>query len=422
MTTARAVPDRPFAYSRGELCCDGAPLGQIAEEFGTPLYVYGASSIRRAYAELDAAFASAPHRVCYSVKANPNLSVCALLAGLGAGADVTSGGELARALRAGFPADRIVFAGVGKSAEEMEQGLRAGIGLFSVESESELRALSRVADGIGVDAPVALRVNPDVDARTHPYISTGLASSKFGVPAAEARALYALAASLPRIRPEGVGMHIGSQMMDLGPLVEAAESLAALARDLLADGRRLRFFDVGGGYAVAYRGDPPQAARDVAQRLCDLANELGLTLVTEPGRSLVASSGALLLRVLHRKRNGSKQFIVADAGMNALLRPALYGAEHELAAVRQDAPVCRADLVGPVCESADFLLRDAEAPDVVAGDLLAVLDTGAYGMAMASEYNGRPRPAEVLVDAGRARLVRRRQTPEELMAPELCGL
>jgi diaminopimelate decarboxylase len=411
--------ERPFGYGGGELCCEGVALSAVADRYGTPTYVYSASAIRGAYAELDRAFAALPHRVYYSVKANPNLAVCSLLAGLGAGADVTSGGELERALRAGFRPSTIVFAGVGKSREELREALRAGIGLFSVESEGELRLLSRVADAMGLRAPIALRVNPDVDPRTHPYITTGLARNKFGVPLSDARALYGLAASLPGIRVEGVGMHIGSQLEDLSPMIEAARSLAALAGDLLAAGHPLRYLDIGGGYAVPYGEASPDPPARVARELDPLVRPLGLTLLTEPGRRLVGGAGALLLRVLYRKTNGARQFLVTDGGMNALLRPALYGARHRIVAVREGAGETEADVVGPVCESADFLSRDTLAPNVQPGELLAVLDAGAYGFAMSSEYNGRPRPAEVLVDGGDTRLVRRRQTYDEMMAPEL---
>ena len=411
--------ERPFRYGGGELCCEGVALARVAERYGTPTYVYAAGAIRDAYAALDGAYAGLPHRVCYSVKANPNLAVCSLLASLGAGADVTSGGELARALRAGFDPGAIVFAGVGKTREEMEQALRAGIGLFSVESEGELQLLARVAGALGTTAPFALRVNPDVDARTHPYITTGLSRNKFGVPIREARELYELATSLPSLHAEGVGMHIGSQLEDLSPLADATRSLAALARDLLRAGHPLRYLDVGGGYAIPYGDDAPNTAAGLAREIEPLVRQLGLTLLTEPGRALVGSAGALLLRVLYRKRNGEREFVVVDAGMNALLRPALYGARHKLAAIRDGAGEVEGDVVGPVCESADFLRKDGRAPDVRPGELLAVLDAGAYGFAMASEYNGRPRPAEVLVDRGEVRLVRRRQTYDEMMAAEM---
>lgn len=413
------MPERPFTYQHGELCCEGAPLSEIAARYGTPCYVYSVGAIRDAYHELDSAFSAVPHRICYSVKANPNLAVCALLAGLGAGADVTSGGELFRALRAGFSPSDVVFAGVGKGREEMEQALDAGIGLFSVESEGELRLLSRVAEALGTEASVALRVNPDVDARTHPYITTGLSGNKFGVSLSEARDLYSMAARLPGIRIDGVGMHIGSQMVDLSPMVEAVRSLASLARELIEAGRQLRYFDIGGGYAIPYGEEPPDPPARTASEVVRLAVDLGLTVLTEPGRRLVGSSGALLVRVLYRKSNGSRRFIVVDAGMNALLRPALYQARHCVLAVREEAGVTEADVVGPVCESADFLLRDGQAPDVASGDLLALLDTGAYGFAMASEYNGRPRPAEVLVDGVATKLIRRRQSYEEMLAPEI---
>ncbi len=411
--------ERPFRYGGGELCCEGVALADIAERYGTPTYIYSAGAIRSAYAALDAAFAALPHRVCYSVKANPNLAVCSLLAGLGAGADVTSGGELARALRAGFQPSSIVLAGVGKSREEMQQALAAGIGLFSVESEGELRLLSEVAQTMRLRAPVALRVNPDVDPRTHPYITTGLARNKFGVPLSDARYLYDLAGQLPGISISGVGMHIGSQIEDLIPMIEATRSLAALARDLLGAGHPLRYLDIGGGFAIPYGEEMPDPPVRLAREIEPLVRSLGLTLLTEPGRSLVGGAGALLLRVLYRKRNGARKFIIADGGMNALLRPSLYGARHKLLPVREGAGETEADVVGPVCESADFLSRDVPVPDVQPDELLAVLDAGAYGFAMSSEYNGRPRPAEVLIDRGVACLVRRRQTYDEMMALEL---
>lgn len=408
-----------FAYAAGELRCDGVPLSSIAEDYGTPTYVYSAAEITAAYSELDAAFAAVDHRICYSVKANPNLGVCRLLAGLGAGADVTSGGELHRALRAGFEPSTIVFAGVGKSRAEMAEALRAGIGLFSVESESELRTLSQVAVETGATARVSLRVNPDVDPRTHPYITTGLSRNKFGVPLAGATELYDLAASLPGVRVRGVGMHIGSQMMQAAPMVEAAESLASLARSLLAAGHDLEYFDIGGGYGIAYGEQQPESPARVAEVVAPAVRDLGLVLVTEPGRRLVGAAGALVLRVLYRKRNGDHEFLVTDGGMNALMRPALYGAEHRVLPVLEGTATLAADLVGPVCESADFITRDRPVPAVEEGGLIAVMDAGAYGFAMSSEYNGRPRPAEVLVENGRARQVRRRQSYEEMIVPEL---
>ncbi len=413
------MAERPFTYREGWLECEGVSLAEVAERYDTPTYVYSAGAIREAYVSLDRALETLPHQICYSVKANPNLAVCALLARLGAGADVTSGGELFRALRAGFPPSRIVFAGVGKSRHEMAEALCAGIGLFSVESEEELRSVSETAAQLGAVAPVALRVNPDVDPRTHPYITTGLARNKFGVPLSTAPSLYELAATLPALRVEGVGMHIGSQLEDLSPLVEAVHSLAGLARSLLSAGHPLRYFDIGGGYAIRYGDREPDSPERLFREVEPVVRPLGLTLLAEPGRSLVGPAGALLLRVVYRKHNGTREFIVVDGGMNALLRPALYGATHKLVAVQEGVGPVDADVVGPVCESADFLSRDAPVPGVQPGDLLAVLDAGAYGFAMASEYNGRPRPAEVLVEHGVARLVRRRQTYEEMLEPEL---
>lgn len=421
MTSMSMATERPFRYTGGELCCEGVTLAEVVDRYGTPAYVYSAQAIREAYLALDGEFSGVPHCICYSIKANPNLSICALLAGLGAGADVTSGGELYRALKVGFPPEKVVFAGVGKSAEELEMALQAGIGLFSVESEGELRVLSELAERVGTQAPIALRVNPDVDPHTHPYITTGLSRNKFGIPIGEARPLYALAATLSGVRVEGVGMHIGSQMMDLSPMAGAAMQLGELARGLKRDGHPLRYFDIGGGYAISYDGSTPDDPSTVASRLVDTVNDLGLTLLTEPGRFLLGRAGALLLRVLYRKRNGHREFIIADAGMNALLRPALYDARHELVAVREDTRLVEADVVGPVCESSDFLSVDTPVPDAQPGELLAVLDAGAYGSAMASEYNGRPRPAEVLVGGATATLIRRRQSYEEMLAPERLG-
>ena len=413
------MPERPFAYSDGTLSCDDVPLSKIVDRFGTPTYVYSAEAIRNAYHDIDQAFAALPHRICYSVKANPNLSICSILAALGAGADVTSGGELARALRAGFPPEKIVFAGVGKSRAEMEQALTAGIGHFSVESEGELCLLSEVAAERGTIASFALRVNPDVNAHTHPYITTGLASSKFGVPIGEATRLYRLAATLPGLRADGIGMHIGSQMEDLSPVIEATRGLADLAAELLAQGVPLRHIDIGGGYPIDYGETKPDKPSSLVTAIEPILRPLGLLVLTEPGRRLVGAAGALLVRIIYRKRNGNHAFIVADGGMNALLRPALYRARHRMVAVRENTGAVRAQVVGPVCESADVLSFEETAPDVQPGELLAILDTGAYGFSMASEYNGRPRPAEVLVDGAAARLVRRRQSHEEMMAPEI---
>ncbi|MBA2364385.1 MAG: diaminopimelate decarboxylase [Chloroflexia bacterium] len=410
---------RPFAYGKGTLRCDGVALSEIADRFGTPTYVYSADAIRGAYHEMDRAFDRLPHRICYSVKANPNLSVCSLLAGLRAGADVTSGGELARALQAGFQPEQIVFAGAGKSRSEMEDALTAGIGCFSVESEGELRLLSAVAAERGAVARFALRVNPDVNAHTHPFITTGLASTKFGVPIADASDHYALAATLPGLRAEGVGMHIGSQMTDLSPVVEATQGLAALASKLLERGHTLRHIDIGGGYPIPYGDEQPDTPGQLATEIEPMLRPLGLVVLTEPGRWLVGTAGVLIVRVLYRKRNGAHAFIIVDGGMNALLRPALYRAQHKVVAVRENSRNTRAEVVGPVCESTDVLSFEAMAPDVQPGELLAILDAGAYGFSMASEYNGRPRPAEVLVDGAEARLVRRRQSHEEIMAPEM---
>jgi diaminopimelate decarboxylase len=409
-----------FAREDGVLCCDGVPLEDAARAFGTPLYLYSAAAVRDAYLEYDRAFAGVPHRICYALKANGTGALLRLLSGLGAGADIVSGGELRAALRAGFPPDRIVFSGVGKADEELAAGLDAGIGEFNAESEDEVRRLSALASARGLVAHVTLRVNPDIDPRSHPYISTGLRQNKFGVDIAEAPAILGRLRGLPGIQIAGVQSHIGSQITDLEPLAEAARELAALSRRLLDEGFPLRTIDIGGGLGVSYEGNPvprPQALADVV--LPALAG-LPLTLLLEPGRSLVAAAGALLTRVSFLKTNGAKTFVIVDAGMNDLLRPALYQAFHRIEPVLPTrAAEEKVDVVGPVCESGDFLARDRALPLPEPGDLLAVRDAGAYAFAMASNYNLRPRAAEAFVEDGALRLVRRRETFDDLVRTEV---
>jgi len=415
----------PFVYSAdGTLSVDGMALDAIAERHGTPCYVYSAAAIEARYRAFTEAFSAHPHRICYAVKANGNVSILALLARLGAGFDIVSGGELERVLRAGGDASRTTGPGVGKSTAELTRALAAGIGCFNVESAGELERLASVAATQGVQAPVSLRVNPDVDARTHPYISTGLEQNKFGVPMREAHALYRQAADSPHLAVRGVGCHIGSQITDLDPLVDALERLLALVDTLAADGIAVEHVDVGGGLGVRYRDERPPSLEAYAEALlARLGNRggQGPTLVFEPGRWLVAEAGVLLTRVEYVKRNTGRNFIVVDAGMNDLLRPALYDGWHEIDPVRRAdaaASATRYDVVGPVCESADFLGRQ-RALDVRAGDVLAVRTVGAYGFVMASNYNARGRPAEILVGDGGERLIRRRETIEDQLAAEL---
>ena len=410
-----------FTYKNAELHCESVPLRAVADAVGTPSYIYSRAALLQSYGAYDRAFASVPHVVCYAVKANSNLGVLATLARAGAGADIVSGGELFRALRAGVPPKKIIFSGVGKTREEMRDALKADILMFNVESVSELRALDDVAREMGVRAPVALRVNPDVDPQTHPYISTGLKTSKFGVPIAEALAVYDEAARLTGVEVVGVQMHIGSQLTKTSPFADAGARIAALAKTLCERGITIQWLDVGGGLGIRYRDEAPPRHEDYAGVLVPMARELGVTVLIEPGRSIVGNAGVLLTRVLYRKATPAKRFVVVDAAMNDLIRPSFYDAYHEirpLDAARTTAPTETVDVVGPICESSDFLAQDRVLPTMEEGDLLALMSAGAYGFAMASNYNTRPRAAEVLVDGAGYTIVRRRETYEDLVAGE----
>jgi diaminopimelate decarboxylase len=410
-----------FRYCNGELCCEGVALRAIAEATGTPTYVYSKASLLENYAAYDRAFASVPHIVCFAMKANGNLAVLATLARAGAGVDIVSGGELFRALRAGVPPQKIIFAGVGKTREEMGEALKAEILCFNVESRSELRALSETAQALGTRAPVALRVNPDVDPQTHPYISTGLKTAKFGIPIADAVAAYEEARRLPGIELVGVQMHIGSQLTKVAPFTDSVERIAALVDALRARGIDLRLVDIGGGLGIRYRDEVPPSQDEYARVFLPVLRRLGATVLLEPGRSIVGNAGVLLTRVLYRKTSPDKTFVIVDAAMNDLIRPAFYGAYHEIRPATEAAaarPRETVDVVGPICESGDFLARDRELPRADEGELLAVMSGGAYGFAMASNYNARPRAAEVLVDGDRYAVVRRRESYEDLVAGE----
>ena len=407
--------------------CDEIPLQKLAERYGTPLYVYSATTIRERMRAFQHAFRRTNHTVCYSIKANSNLSILRLLAGMGCGFDVVSGGELARVLAVDRKAARdVVFSGVGKTREEMDAALKAGILLFNVESESELWALAETAARLRKTARIAFRVNPDVPANTHPYISTGLHKHKFGVPIGEARALYAKASGTRHLKVAGVSVHIGSQITDVEPFAATMERVAGLVRELRADGHTIEYVDAGGGLGIAYeKSDPAGFAEYVAayaEALLAPLRGLKLHLLLEPGRSIVGPAGALVTSAIYRKTNNSKQFLITDAGMNDLLRPSLYNAFHEIVPVvvrgAGDAPQETVDVVGPVCETGDFFARDREMPIVEEGELLAILDAGAYGMSLASNYNTRPRAAEVLVEGRSVRVIRRRETVRDLVAAE----
>ena len=409
-----------YARAGSELVCDGVSLEAAAAAHGTPLYVYSRGVIEAAYSAYARAFAAVPHRICYAVKANGSGAILRLMAGLGAGADIVSGGELLAALRAGFAPERIVFAGVGKSDAEMALGLERGIGEWNAESEAEIERLAAAAVARGTRARVSLRVNPDIDARSHPYISTGLREAKFGVDIAAAAPILRRAREKAGIDVVGVQCHIGSQIVDTEPLAAAARALSDLSRQLLQEGFALRTIDIGGGLGVSYDGGGVPDATHLAAVVLPALEGLPLTLMLEPGRSLVAAAGVLLTRVLYVKQGHGKRFVVVDAGMNDLLRPALYQAFHRIEPVvtRGREPEL-VDVVGPVCETSDFLARRRELERVEPGELLAVRDAGAYAFSMSSNYNMRPRAAEVMIEHGRARLIRRRETFDDLVRTEV---
>jgi diaminopimelate decarboxylase len=419
-----------FVYKNNELHCEGVALRRLAGKYGTPLYVYSATAIRERFRTLDRAFARTSHTICYSVKANSNLSVLRYLAKLGAGFDIVSGGEMERVRRANARAvNKVVFSGVGKTEAELTLALRSGILLFNVESEGELELLSACATRLRKTAYLAFRVNPDVPAETHPYISTGLREHKFGVPISGARDLYRRAAGNKYVRVAGVTLHIGSQISDVSPFRMALERVAELVAQLTADGHDIRFVDAGGGLGISYDGAAPINFTELAERYAEaitaplqsLKNKLHLLL--EPGRSIIAPAGALLTRVLYQKQNGNKRFTIVDAAMNDLIRPALYAARHEIVPVQPSgSPKIVTDIAGPVCETGDFLARDASIPEVAPGEYLCVLDAGAYGMSLSSNYNTRARAAEVLVEGKRTRLIRRRETLKDLLQPEVACL
>ena len=408
-----------FVSLSGVLHADGVSLEALAERHGTPLYVYSQSTLLGAYAAYEAAFAGVPHRICYALKANSSGGLLRLLAARGAGADIVSGGELLAALRAGFSAERIVFSGVGKTDAEIRLGLERGIGEWNAESEDEVRRIALAAQASARVARVTLRVNPDIDARSHPYISTGLRENKFGVAIDRAGEILGRVRHLPGIEVSGVQCHIGSQVTDLGALEQAAWALASLTRELLSRGFALKTIDIGGGLGVDYEGRGATAPAELAARVLPALAGLPQLLLLEPGRSIVAHAGVLLTRAIGVKDNGARRFVIVDAGMNDLLRPALYQAFHRIELVRGGGgDESLVDIVGPVCESGDFLGRERRLTAVAPGDLLAVRDAGAYGFSMASNYNLRPRAAEVLAEAGEARLIRRRETFEDLVRTE----
>lgn len=427
-----------FGYNNGTLCCEDVEVEALAEQYGTPLYVYSAGTIRDHFDRLDASLFELDHLVCYAVKANSNLAVLHLLATLGAGFDIVSAGELYRVIKAGGSASKCTFAGVGKTRDEIRYALEQGVYSINVESEAELRTIDAVAGEMGTIAPVALRVNPNVDAKTHKYISTGKSENKFGVDYHRVLETYALAASeLKNIKIRGVQMHIGSQLTSTGPFVEAIKKVTDLVVELKAT-HDIEFFSIGGGLGIVYSeqtlpsgedewwqeqssdGSAPMTAADYGEAVVPLLKPLGLKILIEPGRFMVGNAGALISRVLYEKRGKEKVFKIIDAGMNDLIRPALYQGYHQIVPVTEpaDDETESVDIVGPICESGDFYAQDRDLPPVAENDLIAVLSAGAYAFTMASNYNTRPMPAEVLVDGSDAHLVRERQTLDDLISGE----
>jgi diaminopimelate decarboxylase len=407
-----------FAYRDGTLHVEAVPLDHIAEKFGTPCYIYSRAALEAAYRAYDDTLARRDHLICYAVKANSSLAVLNVLARLGSGFDIVSGGELARVLAAGGDAQKTVFSGVGKTIAEMRAALDAGIKCFNVESAGELRKLNQVAGQMGKIAPVSLRVNPDVDAKTHPYIATGLKENKFGIPFESALSLYREAAGMANLRVTGIDCHIGSQLTEIPPFIAALQKLLGLVDRLAAERIAIAHIDIGGGLGIRYRDEAPPAVADYIHALTACLGDRKQTIMFEPGRSLVGNTGILLARVEYLKHGADRNFAVIDAAMNDLIRPALYDAWHDIQPVRpRRTPARRYEIVGPVCETGDFLGHDREL-SLAEGDLVAIMSAGAYGMTMSSNYNTRPRAAEVMISGGDMHLIRERETIAQLIAPE----
>ena len=409
-----------FKYQQGILCAEGVPLPEIARAAGTPTYVYSRATLTRHFRAFDSPLSEIPHLVCCSVKACDSLAVLNLLAGLGAGFDIVSGGELFRCLRAGGDPGKIVYSGVGKTEAEIRAALGHGIFMFNVESEQELVKLNEVAGAMGKRAAISLRINPEVDAQTHPYISTGLRQNKFGIDLRKSLELYQQCRQFPHLEVVGVDCHIGSQLTQTAPIIEALIKLVELIAHLRSLGFSIRYLDLGGGLGITYDREEPPLPEEYARDILAAAKDLECTLVFEPGRVIVGNAAVLLTRVLYTKETDEKNFIIVDAGMNDCIRPSLYGAYHQIWPIEQK-PVDRdyvADVVGPICESGDYLAQDRAMPRVQPGELLALMSAGAYCMSMASNYNARPRPAEVMVGGSEFQVIRRRETYEDLVRNE----
>lgn len=409
-----------FVYKNGVLYCEDLRVSDIAEKVGTPFYLYSKNTLTNHYRAIDGAFSELPHLMCYSVKSLSNVAILRVLANEGAGADVVSGGELFRALKAGIDPGKIVFAGVGKTAGEIEYALKEGILMFNVESSQEMMLINEIAIGMGVKAPMALRINPDVDASTHSHIATGLKKSKFGIPLSQAMAEYEVAGKLPGLTPVGVHQHIGSQILEVGPFESSVKRIANLFKSLKLLGMELQYIDIGGGFGIQYTDEDAQPPDSFAQALLPILEGAGCTVVLEAGRMITGNAGILVTRVLFNKAAEEKSFVIVDAAMNDLLRPSLYQAEHHIAPVvyREGAREVEVDVVGPICESGDFLAQGRRLPEARPGELLAVFTAGAYGFSMSSNYNSRPRVPEIMVSGKKAYVIRRRETYDDLVRGE----
>ena len=408
-----------FRYRNGELYAEDVPVREIAETYGTPLYIYSYKTLLRHFRAYDDAFDGIPHIICFALKANSNSAILRLLAKQGGGADVVSGGEVFRALKAGIPSRKIVYAGVGKTEEEIGYALKSKILMFNVESEQELMEIDRVAGTLKLKAPISLRVNPDIDPETHPYISTGLRKHKFGIPIENAFEYYNHAKKLRNTQIVGIHKHIGSQITKVSPFVDALKKTLLLVDELNGHGVHIQYLDVGGGLGITYKDEAPPVPQTLAKNLMPMLKGRRLTLIMEPGRSIVGNAGILVTRVLYLKKGEEKDFVIVDAGMNDLIRPSFYDAYHQVQPVKKRRRrSILADVVGPICESGDFLAKEREIPDVLRGEYLAVMSAGAYGFTMSSNYNSRPRVAEVLVKGGDVARVRRRETYKDLIRGE----
>lgn len=409
-----------FRYKNGELHAEDVPVRELAETYGTPLFVYSHATLLRHFMAYKKAFSDFPHIICFAMKANSNSAIVRLFAKNGGGADVVSGGEIYRALRGGMPSNKIVYAGVGKTEKEIRFALKEKILMFNVESEEELVGIDRIAGLMDLKAPVALRVNPDVDPRTHPYISTGLEKHKFGIPIEEAFEYYKLAAKLHNIKVVGIHKHIGSQITQVSPFVDALKKVMALVDELSRYGVKIKYLDIGGGLGITYKDEEPPMPHDLARGLAPILKNRGLTIITEPGRSITGNAGILVTKVLYLKNTKNKRFLIVDAGMNDLVRPSFYDAYHHiLPVIKSMRKTIIADVVGPICESGDFMAKDRKVKAVKPGEFLSVMSAGAYGFSMSSNYNSRPRAAEILVKGKEHSLIRKRETYNDLLRGEV---